>query len=63
MAKGKKDRQHNGQRKNDKETNNYLQNTTKKTKDRSTWEVTSLIEVGYFSYRGDLSYRGGVPLL
>jgi hypothetical protein len=31
-----KDRQHNGQIKKDKRTNNYLQNTTQKTKDRAT---------------------------
>ena len=30
-----KDRQHNGQKKKDKWTNNDLQNTTKKTKDRT----------------------------
>ena len=29
----KKDRQYNGQKKNDKRTNNDLQNTTQKTKD------------------------------
>jgi hypothetical protein len=32
----KKDKQHNGQRKNDKRSNNDLQNTTQKTKDRVT---------------------------
>jgi len=32
--KWKKERQHNGQKKNDKSTNNDLQNTTQKTKDR-----------------------------
>ena len=32
-----KDRQHNAQKKNDKETNNDLQNITTKTKDRATW--------------------------
>ena len=32
----KKDRQHNGQKKKDKRTNNDHQNTTQKTKDRST---------------------------
>jgi len=32
----KKDRQHNGQKKKDKRTNNCLQNTTQKTKDRET---------------------------
>jgi hypothetical protein len=31
-----KDRQHNGQKKNDKMTNNDLHNTTRKTKDRAT---------------------------
>jgi hypothetical protein len=31
-----KDRQHNGQKKKDKRTNNDLQNTTHKTKDRVT---------------------------
>ena len=31
-----KDRQHNGQAKNDKRTNNHLQNTTQKTKDKAT---------------------------
>ena len=31
-----KDRQHNGQKKKDKRTNNDLQNTTQKTKDRAT---------------------------
>jgi hypothetical protein len=36
-----KDRQHNGQKKQDKTTNNDLQNTTQKTKDRATW-ITSL---------------------
>ena len=33
IRKSKKDRQHNGQRKNDKRSNNDLQNTTQKTKD------------------------------
>ena len=32
----KKDRQHNGQKKRDKRTNNDLQNITQKTKDRTT---------------------------
>jgi hypothetical protein len=31
-----KNRQHNGQKKQDKMTNNDLQNTTQKTKDRAT---------------------------
>ena len=31
-----KDRQYNGQKKKDKKTNNDLQNTTQKTKDRET---------------------------
>ena len=34
--KSKKCRQHNGQKKKDKRTNNGLQNTTQKTKDRAT---------------------------
>jgi len=33
ICKSKKDRQHNGQKKKDKGTNNDLQNTTHKTKD------------------------------
>ena len=33
IRKSKKDRQHNGQRKNDKRSNNDLQNATQKTKD------------------------------
>jgi hypothetical protein len=36
IRKSKKDRQHNGQRKNDKRSNNDLQNATQKTKDRVT---------------------------
>ena len=36
IRKSKKDRQHNGQKKTDKRTNNDLQNTTHKTKDRVT---------------------------
>jgi hypothetical protein len=32
IRKSKKDRQHNGQKKKDKRTNNDLQNTTQKTK-------------------------------
>ena len=34
IRKSKKDRQHNGQKKKDKRTNNDLQNITHKTKDR-----------------------------
>ena len=34
--KSKKDRQHNGQKKNDKKTNNDIQSTTQKTIDRAT---------------------------
>jgi hypothetical protein len=34
--KKKKDRQHNGQKKKDRMTNNGLQNITQKTKDRAT---------------------------
>jgi hypothetical protein len=36
IRKSKKDRQHNGQKKKDKRTNNDLQNTTHKPKDRAT---------------------------
>ena len=36
MRKSKKNRQHNGQKKKDKSTNNNLQNITHKTKDRVT---------------------------
>jgi hypothetical protein len=36
IHKSKKDRQHNDQNKKDKRTNNDLQNTTQKTKDRAT---------------------------
>jgi len=36
IRKSKKDRQHNGQRKGDNRTNNDLQNTTQKTRDRAT---------------------------
>jgi len=36
IRKSKKGRQHNGQKKKDKRTNNYLQNITQKTKDRVT---------------------------
>jgi hypothetical protein len=36
IRKSKKDRQHNGQKKKDKRTNNDLQNITQKTKDRVT---------------------------
>ena len=36
IRKSKKDRQHNGQRKKNKKTNNDLQNITHKTKDRVT---------------------------
>jgi hypothetical protein len=36
ICKSKKDRQHNGQIKNDKKTNNNLQTNTQKTKDRAT---------------------------
>jgi len=32
----RKDRQYKGQKKKDKRTNNHLQNTTQKTKDRAT---------------------------
>jgi hypothetical protein len=36
IRKSKKDRQHNGQKKRNRRTNNDLQNTTHKTKDRVT---------------------------
>ena len=36
IHKSKKNRQHNGLKKKDKRTNNDLQNTTHKTKDRAT---------------------------
>jgi hypothetical protein len=36
IRKSKKNRQHNGQKKNDKRTSNNLQNTAHKTKDRIT---------------------------
>ena len=36
IRKSKKDRQHNGQKKKDKRTNNDLQKHTHKTKDRAT---------------------------
>ena len=36
ICKSKKNRQHNGQKKKCKRTNNDLQNTTEKTKDRAT---------------------------
>jgi hypothetical protein len=36
IGKSKKDRQHNGQKKKDKMTNEDLQNTTQKTKNRAT---------------------------
>jgi hypothetical protein len=36
IPKSKKDRQHNGQNKKDKRTNNYSQNITHETKDRGT---------------------------
>ena len=48
----KKDRQQNGQRKIDKKTNNHLQNTTEKTKDRAT-----LIQL---NTGGELRYSGRV---
>ena len=36
IRKSKKDRQHNGQKKKNKRTNNDLQNITQKTKDRAS---------------------------
>jgi hypothetical protein len=42
--KSKKDRQHNGQKKKDKRTNNNLQNIAHKTKDRVTWTPQKTLE-------------------
>jgi len=39
IRKSKQNRQHNGQKKKDKRTNNDLQNITHKTKDRITTNV------------------------
>ena len=39
IRKSKKNKQHNGQKKKDKKTNNDLQNITYKTKDRVTWTL------------------------
>ena len=56
IRKSKKNRQYNGQKKRDKKTNNDLQNTTQKTKDRATLihykpEVNSDVPEGYaFDY-------------
>ena len=50
ICKSKKNRQHNGQKKKDKSTNNYLQTTTKKTEDRVT---LTLLKTG-----GELRYSG-----
>jgi len=41
--KSKKDKQHNGQKKKDKRTNNDLQNTTQKTKD---WATQTPLKLG-----------------
>ena len=54
-CKSKKDTQHNDEKKNYKRTNNDLQNTTQKTKDRAT--RTPLItgdELGCFGYRTNI---------
>ena len=45
-----KDRQYNGKTKKDKRTNNNLQNTTNKTKDRATQPTTPAIALKYLSY-------------
>jgi hypothetical protein len=45
-----KDRQHNGQKKKDKRTNNYLQNMTQKTKDRVTRTPIKNRRWTYLSY-------------
>ena len=42
IRKSKKNRQHNGQKKKDKRTNNDLQNITQKTKDRAIKVITKL---------------------
>ena len=39
ICKSKKDRQHNCQKKKDKRTNNDIQNTTQKTKDRALYKT------------------------
>jgi hypothetical protein len=44
IRKSKKDRQHNGQKKIDKRTNNDLQNTTQKTKDGTTQTPLSFLK-------------------
>ena len=50
ICKSKKDRQHNGQKKNDKMTNNDLQNTTQKAKDRATRTlIETLILINEYS--------------
>jgi hypothetical protein len=44
IRKSKKNRQYNGQKKRDKKTNNDLQNTTQKTKDRATQTPSKAID-------------------
>ena len=54
ICKSKKDRQHNGQKKKDKRTNNDLQNITHKTKD---WVTRTPLNT-----RGKLRCYGGVAV-
>ena len=42
------DRQYNGQRKNDKRTNNDLQNTTQKIKDRVTRTLLTMLKLALY---------------
>jgi hypothetical protein len=42
------DRQYNGQRKNDKRTNNDLQNTTQKSKDRVTRTLLIMLKLALY---------------
>jgi hypothetical protein len=53
IRKSKKNRQHNGQKKKDKRTNNDLQNITQKTKDRAIKVITKLPN-------SEQSYKGKV---
>ena len=53
IRKSKKNKQHNGQKKKDKRTNNDLQNITQKTKDRAIKVITKLPN-------SEQSYKGKV---
>jgi hypothetical protein len=44
------DRQYNGQRKNDKRTNNDLQNTTQKSKDRVTRTLLIMLKLALYHW-------------